>query len=293
MQERLVVAGLELLGHDEHAVLGSTEDGRGLALGDTVHRGFGVLDALVVDAPREGHERLRVGVALLAQVGVDGALVADGMEAAARDHHGLALAADPVAGVGTEVLDDDLGLLGEVVGMERHEARDRAARLAGVVLGIVGHRLADLPVRRIGRVVREHVEDEALLDGLAHGVEMEGREPVLGVLAAEELERARLGRRGEGEERQVRLATARDDLGREGILGVGRNVSVASATSASSSCASADAEPRAALRSLAASPVWEEWASSTMTAKRSRPRSATFSSTKGNFCSVVMTMRAC
>ncbi len=38
VQERLVVAGLELLGHDEDAVLGLVEAGRGLALGEAVHR---------------------------------------------------------------------------------------------------------------------------------------------------------------------------------------------------------------------------------------------------------------
>jgi len=60
-----------------------------------------------------------------------------------------------VAGVLAEVLDDDLGLLGEVVGMEGDEAGDGPPGLADVVLGVVGDRLADLPVRRVGRVVGE------------------------------------------------------------------------------------------------------------------------------------------
>ncbi|MDQ3462613.1 MAG: hypothetical protein M3471_06245, partial [Actinomycetota bacterium] len=52
----------------------------------------------------------------------------------------------------------------------------------------------------------QHVEDEALLDGLAHGVQVE-RLVAVGdrVVAAEQLERAGLGGGGEGEERQVRL----------------------------------------------------------------------------------------
>jgi hypothetical protein len=64
-----------------------------------------------------------------------------------------------VAPVLAEVFDDDVGLLGEVVGVQRDEADDGAPRLADVVLGVVGDRLADLPVRRVGRVVRQPIED--------------------------------------------------------------------------------------------------------------------------------------
>ena len=98
---------------------------------------------------------------------------------------------------------------------------------------------------------------------------MERRVVAVGVLAAEQLERPGLGGRGEGEEARGSAA-----------------VHARPPCAARASCGSAGASrglrglrepraaprrmlaPRAAFRSLAASPVWEEWASSTMTANR-------------------------
>ena len=81
VQERLVVARLELLGDDQHAELGAGEGRRRLVLGDAVHRRFGELDAVVVDAPGERDEGARVRVAVLGEVPIDRLLVADGVEA--------------------------------------------------------------------------------------------------------------------------------------------------------------------------------------------------------------------
>ena len=66
VQERLVVAGLELLGDDEHAVVGAGEGLGGLALGHAVHAGLGPVETAVADGAREGDQGLRVGVALRA-----------------------------------------------------------------------------------------------------------------------------------------------------------------------------------------------------------------------------------
>jgi len=81
VEEGLVVAGLELLGDDQDAEGGLAEAGRRLALREAVHARLGELQAGVIDAPGEGDEGPRVGVALLREVGVDGLLVADRMEA--------------------------------------------------------------------------------------------------------------------------------------------------------------------------------------------------------------------
>src|SRR2546421_86606 len=62
--------------------------------------------------------------------------------------------------------------------------------------------LDQLVIALDGRVVLEHVEDEAFLDGLLHGVSIEGAVLDLAVLLvglAEGLEGLVLGRGGEGE----------------------------------------------------------------------------------------------
>ena len=69
-----------------------------------------------------------------------------------------------------EVLDDDLDLLGDVVRVQPHPAHDAlhgGAAFDGllVVVHAVVRQLERQPVRR---VVLEHVEDEPLLDRLAH-----------------------------------------------------------------------------------------------------------------------------
>ena len=85
----------------------------------------------------------------------------------------FALPADLVADLGAEVLDHHLRLLRDVVRVQRHEARELRGRLLLVDLRVVLDRLDQPVVRLVGRVVLEHVEDEALLDGLPHRVEVE------------------------------------------------------------------------------------------------------------------------
>jgi len=105
--------------------------------------------------------------------------------------------------------------------VQAHEPRDRHTGLVGGVLGVVGDGLADAPIRLVGGVVGQHIEDEALLDGLLHGVQVKRLRPaaVVGVGRAEQLQGLALRGRREGEERQVRLASAGGDGARQGILG--------------------------------------------------------------------------
>lgn len=101
------------------------------------------------------------------------------------------------------MLDDDLGLLGEVVLVQADEAGDGPPGGRRFVLGVVEDGFLDAPVGRVGDVVGQHVEDEALLDRLAHGVEVERLELPLGVARAEQLQGLGLRRGREGEETEV------------------------------------------------------------------------------------------
>jgi hypothetical protein len=64
-----------------------------------------------------------------------------------------------------------------------------------VVAWIVLDLLEQPPVGLVGGIVGQHVEDEPLLDRLAHAVEVEGLELPVRTLRAEELERLGLGGR--------------------------------------------------------------------------------------------------
>ena len=92
VQQRLVEAGLVLLGHEEHVVVRRGEALRQFLLADAVvHLLFGVGDArqpVVLHRARERHQRAD-GVALPADVAVEALLVADRFEAGTGDHHRL------------------------------------------------------------------------------------------------------------------------------------------------------------------------------------------------------------
>jgi len=110
------------------------------------------------------------GVALLRYVFLDRQLPPHGLDPAAQHHHRLALSVQERLDVLAIVFDDDLDLLADVPGVQLHPLHDR----------LVGRRLLDLGVipvspvvgqpegQLVGRVVLQHVEDEAFLDGLPH-----------------------------------------------------------------------------------------------------------------------------
>ena len=215
---RLVEAGLVLLGDDEDLPVVGVEPGRRLRLGEPVDPRLGPLLPLVVELAGEGAQHADVADAVLGAVLVERPLVPQGVEPGGGDHHRLRLAADLGGDVVAEVVDDHVGALGEVVLVQRDEPGDGGAGAGLVELGVVGDRLVDLEVGVVGDVVGEHVVDEALLDRLAHRVQVERL--VLARLAPppEQLERAALRGGGEREERHVRLPPAGVDLLGEEVL---------------------------------------------------------------------------
>jgi hypothetical protein len=179
-KQGLVEAGLELVRHQQDVEVLALEgclDVAALQVG--VHGlprlGEGLGAALqVVDLAGEGHQRAE-GVTLLPDVLVDGQLPADGLLAGAEHDHGLRPPAEERRDVLAEVLDDDLHLLADVVRVQLHPAHQSAGGGAALDL-VVGDLLAlvgESEREAVGRVVLQHVEDEALLDGLAHGVQVE------------------------------------------------------------------------------------------------------------------------
>ena len=110
------------------------------------------------------------------------------------------------------MLDADGDLFADGVRMQLDKGLEQVLRLAFVVAGVVLDLLQETPVGLVGRVAREHIEDEPLLDRLAHAVEVERLELAVRPLAAEELQSLGLRGCGEGERREIRLRPAATDL---------------------------------------------------------------------------------
>src|SRR5207247_7899880 len=145
----------------------------------------------------------------LREVLLNGVEVLDRPLDTARDHHRPRLApklAKPDH-LFVEVIDHDLGFEPDRVLVALNVPPELFPRPFHVELGVPRDRLDELVVALYRRVVVEHVQDEALLDRLLHGVAV--KRSMLDLAAfvislTKDLERLVLGRGGEGEVARVR-----------------------------------------------------------------------------------------
>ena len=230
-EQRLVKAGLELVGHQQDLVAAALERLADVALEPGVEGGTALREALGADLgvahlATESHQGAK-GITLVRDVLVDGELPAHGLLARAHHHHRLGLAIEQRPDVPAEVFHHDLHLLGDVVGVELHPAHQFLEGgialhfFAGEALAFLGELEGEL----VGGVVLQHIEDELFLDRLAHRIHVEGRRQVAGTgrlsgvrPAAEQLQRLGLGRGGEGHVGDAAAAGAGGHVGGEQVV---------------------------------------------------------------------------
>ena len=108
-----------------------------------------------------------------------------------------------------EVLDDDLRLLLDVVRVQAHELgkcpRGFLLRQVRIVFGCFEQSIVGL----VCRVVRQHVENETLLDRLTHAVEVESFRRAPGASVSKQFDCFPFRGCGEREEAQIRLSPSR------------------------------------------------------------------------------------
>ena len=173
-EQRLVEPDLVLVGDDQHLVVGAVEGDIDLLATDVgVHLVLGdpVGGVLVVNDPvGERHERMQIAVAHVRDVLGEDAVVPDRFLPGRSHHHRFGVAIEQAGNVGSEVLDDDLHLLRDVVRVQPHPSHHRLDRLRlvdrfGVVLlPVVGN----LERHLVRGVVEQYVEDVTLFDRLPH-----------------------------------------------------------------------------------------------------------------------------
>src|SRR5580704_12673525 len=121
----------------------------------------------------KSHERLDAGAALFGDIVPHAEIVFQGRFAAGCDHHSLGLAGHLGHDMAPEVLDDHLDLLADCRRVQMGKAGDLALRLFSLEDGVVFDNLFKLVIGLVGHVVLQDVEDESLLDCLAHGIKVE------------------------------------------------------------------------------------------------------------------------
>ena len=213
VQQRLVEAGLILFRHDQHPIFIRMERLRqsllfdGLAGFCFVQLLLGVGFSVVLHLAGKGHQHIQVSIALLLDLPLELQQVAHRMEPGGRHDHGLGLAADLVPGYAAELLQHDSRFLGDIVGVQRLKLANRTHTRGGIQLWIVRDGLGNLVIHVVGHVILQHVQDKAFLNGLPHGIHMEGMIFTILIPLTEHLQRFVLRGCGKREEGQVFMDT--------------------------------------------------------------------------------------
>jgi hypothetical protein len=127
------------------------------------------------------------------------------MESRRCDDHGFGFAVQLVADRCLKVLHDDGYFFGDCPFMPADELLEQRLGLHLLELRIVFYLFQQRPVLVEGRVVFQHIEDEALFDCLTHGVEAEGPVSPICLFGAEQLQGLGLWGGGEGEVAHILL----------------------------------------------------------------------------------------
>ena len=205
VQQWLIEAGLIFFRHDQHPIFVCMERFRqGLLLDGLA--GFCFIQLLlsvgfpiVLHLAGEGHQHIQVSVALLLDLPLELQQVAHCMEPRGRYDHCFGLAANFVPGYIAELLQHDSRFLRDVVGVQHLKLANSTHTGSGVQFRVVGDGLGNLVVHVIGHVVLQYIQNKAFLNGLPHGVHVEGMVFTIFIPLAEHLKRFVLwgGRKGE------------------------------------------------------------------------------------------------
>ena len=127
------------------------------------------------------------------------------------------------------MLDHDLHLLADIIGVQAHPLHNALQGLRPLNLSLVPlfAAIGQFEGQLVGRVVLQHIEDKALFNGLTHGIDVEGRRQIvrshrlvrLG-RTTEQLKGLGLGRGGEGHIGDALFPGPLRHLGGQQVLGV-------------------------------------------------------------------------
>ena len=144
-------------------------------------------------------------VSLLGYILLERLAVFHGALARRRNDHCLGLSAELVHDRCPEMLHDNLYALGNVRLVQLHKPGYLPLGIIGLAARVIFDFLVDLEEGRVFRVVLENVQNEAFLDGLLHGVDVESLPLSVGIQASEKLDGGWLRRCGESEHRDIGL----------------------------------------------------------------------------------------
>ena len=203
VKQRFVVTGLEFIRDDEKTVRFFFEGLFDGVARKPVDGGFILYFAVVLLVTGKSDDRF-VGTVTLFQCAGDGVIVFDGAGDVARHDHGAGFAADLASGdhLIVKMFDDDTGLDADGNAVAFYKTAKSFLSALLVEERIVFNGLHQLVKAVIRGVVGQHIEDESLLNGLFHRVDVERAVfdfVPLQIRSSENLQRFVFRRGGEGE----------------------------------------------------------------------------------------------
>ena len=155
---------------------------------------------------------MNIIIALLLSVLLKRLTVFNGTLPGCGNHHSLGHTAQFCHDRGAEMLHDHLHALGNVGLVQFHKAGDLPLRLCGLTPWIFFDFLIDLIEGIVCRIVLQHIQNKAFLNGLLHGIHMEGLTLALAIQPPKQHDRGWFGCSGEREDGYVGLLTVTADL---------------------------------------------------------------------------------
>src|SRR5699024_3035048 len=129
------------------------------------------------------------------------------METTAFDDHGLRSTINLMTGDISKMLNHNFFFLGDIVGMKRNKACNLFTRFTFRYFWIICDTLFDFIECFIRYVIPQHIMDEALFNGLSHGIEVKRLKRAIWFSSAESLHSLWLRCRCERKEGNIRLVT--------------------------------------------------------------------------------------
>ena len=141
-----------------------------LILGKTVHPGLSILLPIHLYFPGESHEGMDVLVSFACHIVLERLTVLDRRLTGRGDDHSLCVPTKFRHDSRAEMFDDYFDTLGDVGFVQIHEPGDLALGFVGLIQRVSFNLLVQAVICIIRDIVLQHIQNEAFLYGLLHGV---------------------------------------------------------------------------------------------------------------------------
>ena len=222
---RLVEANLILVCHQQDVILVPVKNFRQFILSKAVHARLGVFGIVNFHFAGERHQRFYILVIMPGDIVLKCLTILHRRLAGCRDNHCFCLPAEFLHDSGTEMLDNDIDALVDIVIKQINIACNLPFGGNRFHLRVIFNGLVQLVVGLVLDIILQHIKDIPFLDGLLHAVQVERliyRVSIcINAFTAKQAQRHRLGRGSKGKDRHIGGLAVALDFVLDSILRIG------------------------------------------------------------------------